>query len=97
MKNIKKYLFLEKGDGVIISFVKICFWLPTVYYWYYSGCVVVSLIDRWLNGPNPLPVSINPETLWLYYTADYLVLCAVHVILLKLVRLIKKKMGCHHA
>ena len=91
MKKIKKYLFLQKEDGLIINILKICFWLPTGYYWYYSVCVVVSLIDRWLNGPNPLPVSINPETLWLYYTAAYLVICAVHILNLQTVKFLTKK------
>ena len=91
MKIIKKYLLLKKEDGLIINFFKICFWLPTAYYLFYSVSVVINLIDRWLNGPNPLPMSINPETLWLYYSAAYLVLCAVHVAILKLVRSIRKK------
>ena len=91
MKKIKKYLFLNKEDGFVINFFKVCFWLPTGYYWFYSVCVAVNLIERWLNGPSGLPVSINPETLWLYYTAAYLVLCAVHVAVLKLIRFIRKK------
>ena len=91
MKIIKKYLLPQKGDGFVINFFKICFWLPTAYYLFYSVSVVINLIDRWLNGPNPLPMSINPETLWLYYSAAYLVLCAVHVAILKLVRSIRKK------
>ena len=91
MKRIKKYLIPQKEDGFFINFFKICFWLSTGYYGFYSVSVVINLIDRWLNGPNPLPVAINPETLWLYYTAAYLVLCAVHVIILKTVRFIKKK------
>ena len=91
MKNIKKYLFLKKGDGFVINFFKICFWLPTAYYLFYSVCVVVNLIDRWLNGPNPLPVSINSETLWLYYTAFYLVICAVHALNLQTVKFLTKK------
>ena len=91
MKQIKKYLLPQKEDGPIINFCKICFWLPTGYYWFYSVCVVVNLIDRWLNGPNPLPVSINPETLWLYYTAAYLVICAVHILNLKTVKFLTKK------
>ena len=91
MKRIKKYLIPKKEDGFFINFFKICFWMPTGYYWFYSVSVVINLIDRWLNGPNPLPMSINPETLWLYYTAAYLVLCAVHVAVLKLIRSIRKK------
>ena len=91
MKRIKTYLIPQKEDGFFINFFKICFWLPTAYYWYYSVCVVFDLIDRLLNGPSPLPVSINPEKVWLYYTAAYLVLCAVHVAILKLIRFIRKK------
>ena len=91
MKKIKKYLFLKKEDGVVMNFFKICFWLPTAYYLFYSVCVVVNLIDRWRNGPNPLPVSINPETLWLYYSAAYLVICAVHILNLKTVKFLTKK------
>ena len=91
MKIIKKYLLPQKGDGFVINFFKICLWLPTAYYLFYSVSVVINLIDRWLNGPNPLPMSINPETLWLYYSAAYLVLCAVHVAILKLARSIRKK------
>ena len=91
MKKIKKYLLLQKEDGPLIKVFKICFWLPTVYYFYYSVCVVVSLIDRLINGPSQLPISVNPEQVWLYLTGAYLVLCAVHVLLLKIVRAIKEK------
>ena len=91
MKKIKKYLFLKKEEGFFMNFFKICFWLPTGYYLFYSVCVVINLIDRWLNGPNPLPVSINPETLWLYYTAFYLVICVVHALNLQTVKFLTKK------
>ena len=87
----KEVSFSQKEDGMIINLFKICFWLPTGYYWFYSVCVVVNLIDRLINGPNPLPVSINPETLWLYYTAAYLVICAVHILNLRTVRFLTKK------
>ena len=91
MKKIKKYLIPKKEDGFLINFFKVCFWLPTAYYLYYSVCVVVNLIDRWRNGPNPLPVSINPETLWLYYTAAYLVIFVVHGLNLKTIRFLTKR------
>ena len=91
MKKIKEYLFLKKEDGFVMNFFKICFWLPTVYYWFYSVSTLVNLIDRWLNGPNPLPVSINPENLWLIYTVFYLVICAVHILNLKTVKFLTKK------
>ena len=86
----RKFHILRKEDGRIINFFKICFLILTLLYFYISMCTIIGL----LNPPEQqLPSSENIETIWLYYTIAYLLVCAVHVMILKLIRFIRKKLN----
>lgn len=89
---LNKLAKLDKADGFMINFLKILFRILTFLYGYYSVGSLVGLLKNWLNPSELyLPSSVNPWKLWLLYTAAYLMLCAIHTILLKLIRFVKKR------
>ena len=86
----RKFHILRKEDGLIINFFKTCFLILTLLYSYVSICTIVGLLNPL---EQPLPSSENIETIWLYYTIAYLLVCVVHVMILKLIRFIRKKLN----
>lgn len=85
---MEKFVLLKKQDGILIRIIKICFWIITLIYCYLTLCTIVDLFP---SSKPELPSSVSPGKIWLIYTTLYLAICILHVIVLKIVGIIKKK------
>lgn len=79
---------MKKQDGILVRIIKICFWIITLIYCYFTLCTIVELFP---SSRPELPSSVSAGKIWLIYTILYLVFCIVHVIVLKIIGIIKKK------
>ena len=94
MDRIKDLIKLKKSDGVLINFLKICFRLITLFFFYYLVGGLIGELRTLLNPSRPqLPSAISPVKVWMLYTAAYLLAGGFHTVLLKSIRFVRKKLN----